>query len=187
MTKAKVCPVSAAEILDFLIKELLGRDFFSDRDSAELRRLAEEAAPVLPEDYFPDTYLDIDLANGESPVLAFRLDSRECNLVNSRTDGRYFSESGVPAVLAPEQFDRAALMAFTEDKKLPLEIDGTVISVREALYPDAVPESEHPAVRALLARLAAFPVTAPPGRSVYRRLRYRPAQSEAPLFQKRIR
>ena len=160
MGTIKVCPVSAAEILDFLVKELLGREFFCGRDSAELRRLAGEAAPVLPEDYFPDTYLDIDLTGGESPVLAFRLDSRECNLVNRRTDGCYFAESGVPAVLAPEQFDRAALMAFTEDKTLPLEIDGTVISVREALYPDAGPETEHPAVRALLVRLAAFPVTA---------------------------
>ena len=147
MTKAKVCPVSAAEILDFLVKELLNREFFRDRDSAGLRRLAGGAAPALPEDYFPDTYLDIDLTGEASPVLAFRLDSRECNLVNYRTGGRYFTESGVPAPLAPEQFDRAALMAFTEDKKRPLEIDGTVISVREALYPDAGPETEHPAGR----------------------------------------
>ena len=160
MVKAKVCPASAAEILNFLVKELLNREFFRDRDSAALRRFAGEAAPALPEDYFPDTYLDMDLTGGESPVLAFRLDSRECNLVNYRTEGRYFAQSCVPAPLAPEQCARAALMAFTEDKKLPLEIDDRVISVREALYPDAVPETEHPAARALLARLADYPVTA---------------------------
>ena len=153
-----VCPVSAAALLDFLVKELSKKDFFSDPERTELHRLAWEITPVLPEDYFPDTYLDVELNGREKPMLAFRMDSRECNLVNHETDGRYFAECGVPAVLMPEQYGRISVIACTEDRMIPMELDKAAISLREASYPSADPQNEPPAVRALLARLAGFPV-----------------------------
>lgn len=156
MTQTKVCLVSAAEILRYLVRTLPGRFFFRERDFEEIDRLAEEAAAVLPEDYFPDTYLDIDLTGKDQPVLAFRLDSRECCLINTRTEGRWFAESGVPAVIAPEQYMRAAGMAFTDGKKLPWEADNTLISVREILCPGTAAETENPAARRLIERIGAL-------------------------------
>ena len=148
-----VCPVSAAALLDFLVKELSKKDFFSDPERTELHRLAREITPVLPEDYFPDTYLDVELNGREKPMLAFRMDSRECNLVNHQTEGRYFAECGVPAVLMPEQYGRISVIACTEDRMIPMELDKAAISLREASYPSADPQNEPPAVRALLRRL----------------------------------
>lgn len=160
MAQGKVCPADAETIFRFGLEQTLRRDFFQDGQAGEIRRLAESAASAMPEDYFPDTYLDIDLANQEPPFLAFRLDSRECNLVHYQTGGRYFAQSGVPAVIAPEQTGRMAGMAFMGEAKLPFEADDARISIRELLLREETvgTKAEQPGAEALLRRLRALPV-----------------------------
>ena len=158
MVQVKVSPVSAETTLQYLVNELLDKPFFRGADGGALRRLAGEAAGVMPEDCFPDTYLDLDLAGEAAPLLAFLLDSRECNLINTQTAGRYFAESGITAFLAPEEYRCLTGMVFQDGEKRALETDGTLISVREAASRPAVPEEVPPAVRALTERLAALPV-----------------------------
>lgn len=41
----------------------------------EVGCLVEGLAPLMPEGYFPDTYLDVDLEGVEGAALAFRLDA----------------------------------------------------------------------------------------------------------------
>ena len=132
--QVKVSPVGAETIFRFILEETLQKPFFGERKVGEIRQLAEKAAPELPEDYFPDTYLDIDLSGDGKPFLAFLLNSQECNLVNTQTQGRYFEESAVPAILAPEQYRRVAGLGLEDGKTLPLEADDTLISPREYLY-----------------------------------------------------
>ena len=130
MVKVKVTPVSPETVLKFILKEMLGKDTFIE-DSGKIRDLAEQAVPYLPEDYFPDTYIDIDMLGKEDPVLAFRFDSRECNLINYQTDGEYFSKTGIPAVILPEQFRRVAVMRFDNNGVQSYEADEDLISVRQ--------------------------------------------------------
>lgn len=134
MVKVKVTPVSPETVMKFILRELLNKDSFVTKDADEIRRLAEEAAGFMPEDYFPDAYLDIDLNGKDAPVLTLRLDSRECNMINYQTDGEYFAKSGMPAVILPEQYDRAAFMRFEGEDRRCFETSCKAISVR--LEPD---------------------------------------------------
>ena len=158
-TQGTPCPVSAETVLRFLLEETLQKGFLRDTEAAEVNRLAAEAAPFLPEAYFPDTCLDVGLTDGEAPFLAFRLDSRERNLVNTQTEGRYFAESGVPALLAPEMVHRVTGLAFTEGARLTLEANDTLISPWAFLRAGAaVPEEEDAGAARLIRQLLKLPV-----------------------------
>jgi len=159
----KVSPAGSETILKFILEETLQKPFFRDRDTGEIRQLAEKAAPEMPEDYLPDTYLDFDLSGGGKPFLTFLLNSQECNLVNAQTQGRYFAESAVPAVLAPEQYRRVAGLGLVDGKSFPFEADHTLISPREYLYTKnfGTPtdgEAACSGAEKLIERLQAFPV-----------------------------
>ena len=158
-TQAKPCPVGAETILRFLLEETLQKGFLPDAEAAEVRRLAAQAAPSMPEDYFPDTVLDVGLTDGEAPFLAFLLDNRERNLVNTQSEGRYFAKSGVPSLLVPEMVHRLTGLAFTEGERLTIEADDTLISPREFLRAGAaVPETADAGAARLIRQLREFPV-----------------------------
>ena len=158
-TQAKPCPVGAETILRFLLEETLQKGFLPDAEAAEVRRLADQAAPAMPEAYFPDTYLDLSLTDREGPFLTFLLDNRERNLVNTQTEGRYFAQSGVPALLAPEQVHRVTGLAFTEGERLTLEADDALISPRAFLCCGAaVSEAEDAGAAQLIRQLRELPV-----------------------------
>ena len=127
----KVSPAGAGTILRFILEETLQKPFFREGTTGEIRQLAEKAAPDMPDDYFPDTYLDIDLSGDGKPFMAFLLNSQECNLVNTQTQGRYFETSAISPVLAPEQYRRVTGLCYEDGKTQPLEADDSLISPRE--------------------------------------------------------
>ena len=151
MVKVNVQPVSSEIILNFIIREMLSKDSFLTKECGEIRRLAKEAAGLLPEDYFPDTYIDIDLLGKDAPVLAIRLDNRECNLINYRTDGEYFTKSGMPVVISTEQYDRAAVMRLEGESRQSYEIEESAISLRH--IPESSSKTYDPAAESLIKKL----------------------------------
>lgn len=146
-------------MLRFVLEETLQKGLLPDAEAAELRRLAASAAPTMPEAYFPDTVLDVGLTDGEAPFLALLLDNRERNLVNTQSEGRYFAQSGVPSLLAPEMVHRVSGLAFTEGERLTLEADDTLISPWAFLRAGAsVSETADAGAARLIRQLRELPV-----------------------------
>lgn len=159
----KIAPAGAGTILRFILEETLQKPFFRDRDTGEIRQLAEKAAPDMPEDYLPDTYLELALTGEGKPFLSFLLNSQECNLINTQTQGRYFAEGRMTAVLAPEQYRCVTGMGYEAGNSFPLEADQPPVSPRASICAENTePPTDgatgcEPAEK-LIARLREFPV-----------------------------